>query len=401
MRITPTTETSNTLHKSTPEQAPLEKEAELQSQFEHAMTKKPSKGKEPIVGNPQKNHTGEEDIPLRHKTSQGLDKKLNLSNQEANADKNISTLKGQSDVVSKRDIEKSQDDAANSEEIISKNNKLLKHDGKSDGDTVLSSPSTERVDPHFQAHLKDDKPTPMDKHTSPEYLSTLESGLLPQNATATELAQDGINIVGLTKRQTQKTHNKRATPPLQNTGKRSDQTGGLPETKPLEKIVTKSALVAVKTDEEKVSSQPLASAVTQGDVILKSVASQAQPSPTRDVNQLLQQLVDKIYVALPTASDNKEVRLFLSEGQLKGGEIHIKLDAQGYSVTIRQEHALSIISQQARQDLAERLNRFGGEQPLRLAISEQTQQLDQQQHEQQHSRQQRSVYEEWQAENDL
>ncbi|EGQ9098460.1 type III secretion system needle length determinant [Vibrio alginolyticus] len=401
MRITPTTETSNTLHKSTSEQAPLEKEAELQSQFEHAMTKKPSKGKESIVGNPQKNHTGEEDIPLRHKTSQGLDKKLNLSNQEANADKNISTLKGQSDVVSKRDIEKSQDDAANSEEIISKNNKLLKHDGKSDGDTVLSSPSTERVDPHFQAHLKDDKPTPMDKHTSPEYLSTLESGLLPQNATATELAQDGINIVGLTKRQTEKTHNKRATPPLQNTGKRSDQTGGLPETKPLEKIVTKSALVAVKTDEEKVPSQPLASAVTQGDVILKSVASQAQPSPTRDVNQLLQQLVDKIYVALPTASDNKEVRLFLSEGQLKGGEIHIKLDAQGYSVTIRQEHALSIISQQARQDLAERLNRFGGEQPLRLAISEQTQQLDQQQHEQQHSRQQRSVYEEWQAENDL
>ncbi|ENK2082019.1 type III secretion system needle length determinant [Vibrio alginolyticus] len=401
MRITPTTETSNTLHKSTPEQAPLEKEAELQSQFEHAMTKKPSKGKEPIVGNPQKNHTGEKDIPLRHKTSQGLDKKLNLSDQEANADKNISTLKGQSDVVSKRDIEKSQDDAANSEEIISKNNKLLKHDGKSDGDTVLSSPSTERVDPHFQAHLKDDKPTPMDKHTSPEYLSTLESGLLPQNATATELAQDGINIVGLTKRQTEKTHNKRATPPLQNTGKRSDQTGGLPETKPLEKIVTKSALVAVKTDEEKVPSQPLASAVTQGDVILKSVASQAQPSPTRDVNQLLQQLVDKIYVALPTASDNKEVRLFLSEGQLKGGEIHIKLDAQGYSVTIRQEHALSIISQQARQDLAERLNRFGGEQPLRLAISEQTQQLDQQQHEQQHSRQQRSVYEEWQAENDL
>ncbi|ELB2769269.1 type III secretion system needle length determinant [Vibrio sp. Vb0667] len=401
MRITPTTETSNTLHKSTPEQAPLEKEAELQSQFEHAMTKKPSKGKESIVGNPQKNHTGEEDIPLRHKTSQGLDKKLNLSNQEANADKNISTLKGQSDVVSKRDIEKSQDDAANSEEIISKNNKLLKHDGKSDGDTVLSSPSTERVDPHFQAHLKDDKPTPMDKHTSPEYLSTLESGLLPQNATATELAQDGINIVGLTKKQTETAHNKRATPPLQNTGKRSDQTDGLPETKPLEKIETKSALVAVKTDEEKVPSQPFASAVTQGDVILKSVASQAQPSPTRDVNQLLQQLVDKIYVALPTASDNKEVRLFLSEGQLKGGEIHIKLDAQGYSVTIRQEHALSIISQQARQDLAERLNRFCGEQPLRLAISEQTQQLDQQQHEQQHSRQQRSVYEEWQAENDL
>ncbi|NMS48270.1 type III secretion system needle length determinant, partial [Vibrio parahaemolyticus] len=130
MRITPTTETSNTLHKSTPEQAPLEKEAELQSQFEHAMTKKPSKGKESIVGNPQKNHTGEEDIPLRHKTSQGLDKKPNSSNQEANADKNTSTLKGKSDVVTKRDIEKPQDDAANSEEIISENNKLLKNEGK-------------------------------------------------------------------------------------------------------------------------------------------------------------------------------------------------------------------------------------------------------------------------------
>lgn len=403
MRITPTTETSNTLHKSTPEQAPLEKEAELQSQFEHAMTKKSSKGKESIVGNPQKNHTGEEDTPLRHKTSQGLDKKPNLSNQEANADKNISTLKGQSDVITKRDVEKSQDDAANSEEIISENNKLLKNDGKSDGDTVLNSPSTERVDPHFQAqaHLKDDKPTPMDKRISPDCLSTLESGLLPQSATETELAQDGINIVGLTKKQTETAHNKRATHSLQNTGKRLDQTDGLPETKPLEKIETKSALVTVKTDEEKVPSQPFASAVTQGDVILKSVASQAQPSPTRDVNQLLQQLVDKIYVALPTASGNKEVRLFLSEGQLKGGEIHIKLDAQGYSVTIRQEHALSIISQQARQDLAERLNRFGGDQPLRLAISEQTQQLDQQQHEQQHSRQKRSVYEEWQAENDL
>ncbi|MFB1073559.1 type III secretion system needle length determinant [Vibrio diabolicus] len=529
MRITPTEETPNTLYKSTPEKKPLEREAELQSQFERAMTEKPSKGKESIVANPQKNHSGEEDLPLRHKTSQGLDKKPNLSHQEANADKNIPTLIAKSDVVTKRDVEKSQDDAANREEIICENNKLLKHDGKHEGDSVLSFLSTKRVDPHFQAqtylkndkptpmdkrtspdclstlesgllpqsatekelaqdainivgltkkqtetahnkratqplqntgkrpdqtdglpetkplekietksalvtvktddekvpsqpfasaatqgdvtlksfaphsqaHLKDDKPTPMDKRTSPNCLPTLEFGLLPQSATEKELAQDAINIVGLTKKQTETAHNQRATQPLQNTGKRPDQTGGLPETKPLEKIVTKSALVAVKTDEEKVPSQPFASAVTQGDVILKSVASQAQPSPTRDVNQLLQQLVDKIYVSLPTASDNKEVRLFLSEGQLKGGEIHIKLDAQGYSVTIRQEHALSIISQQARQDLAERLNRFGGDQPLRLAISEQTQQLDQQQHEQQHSRQKRSVYEEWQAENDL
>ncbi|WP_316679428.1 MULTISPECIES: type III secretion system needle length determinant [unclassified Vibrio] len=517
MRITPTEETPNTLYKSTPEKKPLEREVELQSQFERAMTEKPSKGKESIVANPQKNHSGEEDLPLRHKTSQGLDKKPNLSHQEANADKNIPTLIAKSDVVTKRDVEKSQDDAANREEIICENNKLLKHDGKHEGDSVLSFPSTKRVDPHFQAqtYLKNDKPTPMDKRTSPDYLSTLESGLLPQSATEKELAQDAINIVGLTKKQTETAHNKRATQPLQNTGKRPDQTDGLPETKPLEKIETKvpsqpfasaatqgdvtlksfaphsqahlkddkptpmdkrtspnclpklefgllpqsatekelaqdainnanfttkqtetthnkratqrlqdtgkltdktdsrsetkslekietkSATLSGKADDEKAEPQHLASAATQGDVILKSVASQAQPAPVREVNTLLQQLVDKIYVSLPTASDNKEVRLFLSEGQLKGGEIHIKLDAQGYSVTIRQEHALSIISQQARQDLAERLNRFGGDQPLRLAISEQTQQLDQQQHEQQHSRQKRSVYEEWQAENDL
>ncbi|HHF0510916.1 TPA: type III secretion system needle length determinant [Vibrio antiquarius] len=529
MRITPTEETPNTLYKSTPEKKPLEREAELQSQFERAMTEKPSKEEESTVASKKDTQSRDESLPLRHEASQSLDKQSKLSNQEASTYRNTATSKGKSDVVTKRGIEKPQDDAANREEIICENNKLLKHDGKHEGESVLSFPSTKRVDPHFQAqtYLKNDKPTPMDKRTSPDCLSTLESGLLPQSATEKELAQDAINIVGLTKKQTETAHNKRATQPLQNTGKRPDQTDCLPETKPLEKIETKSALVTVKTDDEKVPSQPfasaatqgdvtlksfaphsqahlkddkptpmdkrtspnclptlefgllpqsatekelaqdainnanfttkqtetthnkratqrlqdtgkltdktdsrsetkslekietksallsgkaddekadpqhLASATTQGDVILKSVASQAQPAPAREVNTLLQQLVDKIYVSLPTASDNKEVRLFLSEGQLKGGEIHIKLDAQGYSVTIRQEHALSIISQQARQDLAERLNRFGGDQPLRLAISEQTQQLDQQQHEQQHSRQKRSVYEEWQAENDL
>ncbi|MCG6242922.1 type III secretion system needle length determinant [Vibrio diabolicus] len=403
MRITPTEETPNTLYKSTPEKKPLEREAELQSQFERAMTEKPSKGKESIVANPQKNHSGEEDLPLRHKTSQGLDKKPNLSHQEANADKNIPTLIAKSDVVTKRDVEKSQDDAANREEIICENNKLLKHDGKHEGDSVLSFPSTKRVDSHFQAqtYLKNDKPTPMDKRTSPNCLPKLEFGLLPHSATEKELAQDAINNANFTTKQTETTHNKRATQRLQDTGKLTDKTDSRSETKSLEKIETKSATLSGKADDEKADPLHLASAATQGDVILKSVASQAQPAPAREVNTVLQQLVDKIYVSLPTASDNKEVRLFLSEGQLKGGEIHIKLDAQGYSVTIRQEHALSIISQQARQDLAERLNRFGGDQPLRLAISEQTQQLDQQQHEQQHSRQKRSVYEEWQAENDL
>ncbi|HIF5770167.1 TPA: type III secretion system needle length determinant [Vibrio parahaemolyticus] len=154
-------------------------------------------------------------------------------------------------------------------------------------------------------------------------------------------------------------------------------------------------------DSEKSSDKPMHQAVTtpitQGDVILKGIST---PQPTREVNQLIQQLVDKVYVALPTASNEKEVRLFLSEGQLKGGEIHIKLDSQGYSVTIRQEHALSIINQQARQDLAERLNRMGFEQPLRVSISEQTSQHGHTQQDQQQSRQQRSVYEEWQPEAD-
>ncbi|WP_440871438.1 type III secretion system needle length determinant [Vibrio diabolicus] len=382
MRITPTEETPNTLYKSTPEKKPLEREVELQSQFERAMTEKPSKEEESTIASKKDTQSRDESLPLRHEASQSLDKQSKLSNQETSTYRNTATLKDKSDAVTKNNVEKHESSSLNSEESLIENSKLHEKDKKLESDQPPSSSSLERVGPHSQAQASLD-------------------GSLPKKAVGKSLAQDGINIVGLTKKQTEKTHNKRATAPLQNTGKRSDQTDGLPETKPLEKIETKSALFTVKTDEEKVPSQPFASAVTQGDVILKSFASQAQPSPTRDVNQLLQQLVDKIYVALPTASDNKEVRLFLSEGQLKGGEIHIKLDAQGYSVTIRQEHALSIISQQARQDLAERLNRFGGEQPLRLAISEQTQQFDQQQNEQQHSRQKRSVYEEWQAENDL
>ncbi|NTU36671.1 type III secretion system needle length determinant, partial [Vibrio diabolicus] len=269
----------------------------------------------------------------------------------------------------------------NREESLIENSKLHEKDKTLESDQAPSSSSIERVGPHSQAQASLD-------------------GSLPIKTMEKSLVQDAINNANFTTKLTDTTHNKRATQRLQDTGKLTDKTDSRSETKSLEKVETKSALLAGKADDEKADPQHLSSAATQGDVILKSVASQAQPAPAREVNTLLQQLVDKIYVSLPTASDNKEVRLFLSEGQLKGGEIHIKLDAQGYSVTIRQEHALSIISQQARQDLAERLNRFGGDQPLRLAISEQTQQLDQQQHEQ-HSRQKRSVYEEWQAENDL
>ncbi len=167
-----------------------------------------------------------------------------------------------------------------------------------------------------------------------------------------------------------------------------------------ERTLLDRAMLDSEKSNDKPMHQPVTTPITQGDVILKGISTPQPTQPTREVSQLIQQLVDKVYVALPTASNEKEVRLFLSEGQLKGGEIHIKLDSQGYSVTIRQEHALSIINQQARQDLAERLNRMGFEQPLRVSISEQTSQHGHTQQDQQQSRQQRSVYEEWQPEAD-
>ncbi|MFG0384416.1 type III secretion system needle length determinant [Vibrio parahaemolyticus] len=167
-----------------------------------------------------------------------------------------------------------------------------------------------------------------------------------------------------------------------------------------ERTLLDRAMLDSEKSSDKPMHQPVTTPITQGDVILKGISPPQPTQPTREVSQLIQQLVDKVYVALPTASNEKEVRLFLSEGQLKGGEIHIKLDSQGYSVTIRQEHALSIINQQARQDLAERLNRMGFEQPLRVSISEQTSQHGHTQQDQQQSRQQRSVYEEWQPEAD-
>ncbi len=176
-----------------------------------------------------------------------------------------------------------------------------------------------------------------------------------------------------------------------------------PKASKAERTLLDKAMPDSEKSNDKPTHQPVTTPITQGDVILKGISTPqpTQPTqPTREVSQLIQQLVDKVYVALPTASNEKEVRLFLSEGQLKGGEIHIKLDSQGYSVTIRQEHALSIINQQARQDLAERLNRMGFEQPLRVSISEQTSQHGHTQQDQQQSRQQRSVYEEWQPEAD-
>ncbi len=134
---------------------------------------------------------------------------------------------------------------------------------------------------------------------------------------------------------------------------------------------------------------------TQGDIILKSLETQTTPKAVRDVNELISQLVDKIYVSLPKAND-KEVRLLLNEGLLKGGEISIKQDSSGYSVLIKQEHAHSLISQNARVELSERLQRLGLDHPVRVNISEQMNN----QHDQQHSRQQRNIYDEWNPEDE-
>ena len=128
---------------------------------------------------------------------------------------------------------------------------------------------------------------------------------------------------------------------------------------------------------------------TQGDSILRNIETQASSSRTQDVTELINKLVKEIHVSLPSANA-KEVRLLINEGQLKGGEISIKQDNFGYSVVIRQEHALSLISQTAKQDLTNRLNSLGIEQPIRVAVSEQiSQQKNQQdQQDQQHKQHQ-------------
>ncbi|WP_425652938.1 type III secretion system needle length determinant [Vibrio campbellii] len=139
----------------------------------------------------------------------------------------------------------------------------------------------------------------------------------------------------------------------------------------------------------------LSQSTAQGNIILKNVETHAPQNRAQDVNELINKLVDKIYVSLPSANE-KEVRLLLNEGQLKGGEISIKQDSSGYSVLIKQEHALSLINQTAKQELTERLQRLGIDQPIRIAVSEQ---MNQQQ-DQQRSRQQRSIYDEWKPEDE-
>ncbi|WP_408063734.1 type III secretion system needle length determinant [Vibrio sp. 10N.222.52.C12] len=150
-----------------------------------------------------------------------------------------------------------------------------------------------------------------------------------------------------------------------------------------------------EADPKLYSTNNLNQPTTLGEIILKNMDVSTPQSSTRDVNKLISKLVNKIYVSLPTANE-KEVRLFLNEGQLKGGEISIKHDSSGYSVLIRQEHALSLINPNSKQELVERLQRLGIDQPIRISVSEQ---MNQQQ-DQQRSRQQRSIYDEWKPEDE-
>ncbi|AUI86214.1 type III secretion system needle length determinant [Vibrio azureus] len=135
--------------------------------------------------------------------------------------------------------------------------------------------------------------------------------------------------------------------------------------------------------------------MTQGDIILKNLEVIAPTKDDHSLTQLVNKLVEKIWVSLPSANE-KEVRVFLNEGLLKGGEISIKQSAEGYSVTIRQEQALTLINQQSRQDLVERLQKLVTDAPIRVSVSEQMNQ----QSDQQRSRQQRNIYDEWNPEED-
>ena len=142
---------------------------------------------------------------------------------------------------------------------------------------------------------------------------------------------------------------------------------------------------------------PSSHLATQGESIIPSMTKKASLPASKAQSKFINQLVEHIKISTPHSSPGKEVRLLLNDGQLQGGEIQIKRDNQGYQVIIRQKHAHSVINQQARQDLTERLSRVALDHPIRLLITEQSEH----QHDQQHSRQQRTIYDEWRHEDNL
>ncbi|HGS4884803.1 TPA: type III secretion system needle length determinant [Vibrio parahaemolyticus] len=403
MRIKPSTDTPSTQPHSPQSPMPIDDHAMLQSRFERALKEYPDQTK------PQPNETNnqaalEAKKPFTENYSEHSLASLHStgSNERKTAEKSDIRIPTTGDnklpTVSTSEREKNADEQDAFERLVEDYD-----DSKTELATTKTAESHESTQsPKDTKHI----PTGTKPNTVETVFDTLASTLASTtvaSATSASLASHPVTSA-VHKTATKTEVNKHEGDSSLGFNSRNLKTplpnDEHPKASKAERTLLDKAMLDSEKSSDKPMHQPVTTPITQGDVILKGISTPQPTQPTREVSQLIQQLVDKVYVALPTASNEKEVRLFLSEGQLKGGEIHIKLDSQGYSVTIRQEHALSIINQQARQDLAERLNRMGFEQPLRVSISEQTSQHGHTQQDQQQSRQQRSVYEEWQPEAD-
>ncbi|MBE3897929.1 type III secretion system needle length determinant [Vibrio parahaemolyticus] len=401
MRIKPSTDTPSTQPHSPQSPMPIDDHAMLQSRFERALKEYPDQTK------PQPNETNNQAALEAKKlfTENYSERSLASlhstgSNERKTAEKSDIRIPTTGDnklpTVSTSEREKNADEQDAFERLVEDYD-----DSKTELATTKTAESHESTQsPKDTKHI----PTGTKPNTVETVFDTLASTLASTtvaSATSASLASHPVTSA-VHKTATKTEVNKHEGDSSLGFNSRNLKTplpnDEHPKASKAERTLLDKAMLDSEKSSDKPMHQPVTTPITQGDVILKGISTPQPTQPTREVSQLIQQLVDKVYVALPTASNEKEVRLFLSEGQLKGGEIHIKLDSQGYSVTIRQEHALSIINQQARQDLAERLNRMGFEQPLRVSISEQTSQHGHTQQDQQQSRQQRSVYEEWQPE---
>ncbi|HCM2157191.1 TPA: type III secretion system needle length determinant [Vibrio parahaemolyticus] len=414
MRIKPSTDTPSTQPHSPQSPMPIDDHAMLQSRFERALKESPDQTK-PLPTEANNQTALEAKKPFTENYSERSLASLHSAGNDQNKTAKKSAVDQSSDAVTENKNNESDTSSSIAMNTQGKTPSDAGANMKSDirtaaiGDKKLpTAPVNERennadeqdaFERLVEAH--DDSKTEL-AGTEPNTIETTSDALASTTvASATSASLASHPVISAIHKSAAKTevnkHEGDATLVFSSRTRPRDE-------HPKESKVERTLLDKVVLDSEKNSDKPMHQAITtsmtQGDVILKGISAPQPTQPIREVSQLIQQLVDKVYVALPTASNEKEVRLFLSEGQLKGGEIHIKLDSQGYSVTIRQEHALSIINQQARQDLAERLNRMGFEQPLRVSISEQTSQHGHTQQDQQQSRQQRSVYEEWQPEAD-
>ncbi|EGR2692289.1 type III secretion system needle length determinant [Vibrio parahaemolyticus] len=404
MRIKPSTDTPSTQPHSSQSPMPIDDHAMLQSRFERALKENPDQTK------PQPNETNnqaalEAKKPFTENYSERSLASLHStgSNQRKTAEKSDIRIPTTGD--KKLPMEPSNKREKNADEQDAFERLVEDHD---DSKTELVTAKTAELHESTQSP-KDTKHIPT-VGTKPNTMETVSDALASTVASTTVASAASASLAShpvtsaVHKTATKTEVNKHEGDSSLGFNSRNLKTplpnDEHPKASQAERTLLDKAMLDSEKSSDKPMHQPVTTPITQGDVILKGISTPQPTQPTREVSQLIQQLVDKVYVALPTASNEKEVRLFLSEGQLKGGEIHIKLDSQGYSVTIRQEHALSIINQQARQDLAERLNRMGFEQPLRVSISEQTSQHGHTQQDQQQSRQQRSVYEEWQPEAD-